>query len=50
MQKSEFPKMRHYIGFWQIGSHMVYAVYLAVTLMWQFVESARQPFSEPFIL
>ena len=21
MQKSEFPKMRHYVGFWQIGSH-----------------------------
>ena len=20
MQKSEFPKMRHYVGFWQIGS------------------------------
>ena len=22
MQKSGFPKMRHYIGFWQIGSHI----------------------------
>ena len=22
MQKSEFPKMRHYVGFSQIGSHM----------------------------
>ena len=22
MQKSQFPKMRHYVGFWQIGSHM----------------------------
>ena len=21
MQKSEFPKMHHYVGFWQIGSH-----------------------------
>ena len=22
MQKSEFPKMRHYVGFSQIGSHI----------------------------
>ena len=22
MQKSGFPKMRHYVGFWQIGTHM----------------------------
>ena len=22
MQKSGFPKMRHYVGFWQIGSHI----------------------------
>ena len=22
MQKSEFPKMHHYVGFWQIGSHL----------------------------
>ena len=22
MQKSVFPKMRHYVGFWQIGSHI----------------------------
>ena len=22
MQKFEFPKMRHYVGFWQIGSHI----------------------------
>ena len=22
MQKSEFPKMRHYVGFWQIGSQL----------------------------
>ena len=24
MQKSGFPKMHHYVGFWQIGSHMRY--------------------------
>ena len=24
MQKSEFPKMHHYVGFWQIGSYTVY--------------------------
>ena len=23
MQKSGFPKMRHYVGFWQIGSHIL---------------------------
>ena len=23
MQKSEFPKMRHYVGFWQIGSQII---------------------------
>ena len=23
MQKSEFPKMRHYVGFWQIGLHLL---------------------------
>ena len=23
MQKSEFPKMSHYVGFWQIGSHLI---------------------------
>ena len=23
MQKSGFPKMRHYVGFWQIGSQML---------------------------
>ena len=22
MQKSGFPKMHHYVGFWQIGSHL----------------------------
>ena len=23
MQKSGFPKIRHYVGFWQIGSHIL---------------------------
>ena len=23
MQKSGFPKVRHYVGFWQIGSHII---------------------------
>ena len=26
MQKSGFPKMRHYVGFSQIGSHMTQAI------------------------
>ena len=25
MQKSGFPKMRHYVGFSQIGSHIFYS-------------------------
>ena len=28
MQKSGFPKMHHYVGFSQIGSHMLYAYYV----------------------
>ena len=29
MQKSKFPKMRHYVGFLQIGSHFTHAAIIA---------------------
>ena len=30
MQKSEFPKLHHYVGFWQIGSQIT--MYTVCTL------------------
>ena len=32
MQKSEFPRMRHYVGFSQIGSHMYIHSYVYIIL------------------
>ena len=35
MQKSGFPKMHHYVGFWQIGSHIPYSRKVWWGIVWR---------------
>ena len=47
MQKSEFPKMRHYVGFWQIGSHLSkVAMYVSANMELQEVFGALHSYSQ----
>ena len=38
MQKSEFPKVRHYVGFWQIGSQIISLFVSKLWVAWPFIK------------
>ena len=43
MRKSGFPKMRHYVGFWQIGSQILFSEYLTVEQTFGNVSTQKLP-------